>query len=131
LTPGGITRDTSSKTNSNIYVIQTGSAASPGTPPAHSTSAPSRTAKSPKPVSLPAVPCRGQYSDYRNDYYMKQGQQRAVEIESQRDSDDLTDLNLKAVKNTPPLPRKKKRHRQGMQLCCFRIERERNSDESV
>lgn len=87
---------------------------------------------------------RNQYSDYRNDYYIKSDKRvhdvkqvtvsaSQVEVQSQnRTADESVDSNLKAIKNTPPLPRKKKRHRGGLKLCCFSTDASHDSsDEAV
>lgn len=88
------------------------------------------------PAAKPTASARSQYSDYRNDYYIKQGQRRADSVKTVSVSDiDVQDTasadndnaseseNLKSLKNTPPLPRKKKRHRGGFgKLCCFSSE---------
>lgn len=78
-----------------------------------------------------AAAARSSYSDYRNDYYIKQEQRRAdsdktvsvsdidVQDTVTAENDTTSETNLKSLKNTPPLPRKKKRHRGGLRLCCF------------
>ena len=93
------------------------------------------TAVSLKPTSLPTSPsCRDQYSDYRNDYYIKQekkseekdksvaacgSEAREILTQSVEVAGEADTCKLKVLKNTPPLPRKKKRHRQSIGLCCF------------
>lgn len=144
ITTFGSSRSASSR--SNIYV-QPGPALhnEPSLPPRTSAAAHNPTSF---PVTLSA-PRREQYSDYRNDYYIKQEQKKSDEDKDKSvpvsDSsvtdlltstvevtDELHDSNLKCMKNTPPLPRKKKkRHRQGFNLCCFTADQDHSSDEPV
>lgn len=150
MSSSGLADDSATKSaaKSNIYV-QPGATrlTEPLLPPKGSA------ATSHKPTVLPSAPCRrDQYSDYRNDYYIKQEQKKSdddkekdksvtacetasTELLTQNTelSEEMNDCNLKTIKNTPPLPRKKKRHRPGvsLNLCCFNTDQDRRSDEAV
>lgn len=80
-------------------------------------------------TSTPPINC---YTDYRNDVFSKQDHKTSsshhtnlmyeTKIEMSSTSVGGTnDFQLKNIKNTPPLPRRKKRHRprHGGLLCCF------------
>ena len=93
-------------------------------------------------TSTPPTNC---YTDYRNDCFSKQEQkavtsdQHSVTIHDSKietgsvllnPADGTGDIQLKSIKNIPPLPRRKKRHRRSRMLCCFRSEDLQGSDYS-
>jgi len=68
----------------------------------------------------PAKP-RNEYGDYRNDYYVERVSTSKA-VEQEKPASDLTpysESETKMLKNTPPLPRKKKRHRCSCFTACL------------
>lgn len=123
---------------SNIYVQRViGGEPLPRRSPITSTTSAGGATAIIKPTPLPVIPKREQYSDYRNDYYIKTEKKATVThkaivapasdntsldilTHNTDSSEDLSECNLKSIKNTPPLPRKKKRHRPtNSSMCCF------------